>query len=169
MVCGEVPEVDVTVVDDLGFGERSGVGDLGRLVRFVLAEERQAGLWSVSVVLTDDPGLRRLHREFMGLDTETDVMTFPLTDGAPAPGDEQGGDVVVSVDRAAAQGPEHGHTTAAEVRFLVVHGLLHLCGWDDATEDQRAAMVARQAELLARFDQAGGTGQPGPPSSPRGR
>ena len=98
------------------------------------------------MALVDDRRLRGLHRDFMGIDEATDVMTFPSGEPGVA-----GGDIAVSVDRAAAQGPGFGHSAAEEAAFLVVHGLLHLLGWDDAADDDRAAMLARQQEIIGGF------------------
>ena len=124
------------------------VEQLERLVVFALqAEERGRG-WSVSVVLVGDPELQELHRRFMDIDEPTDCMTFPRD---PEDDDEPGGDIVISVDRAAEQGPEEGLTTAAEIAFLAVHGVLHLCDWDDQSADDRAAMHARQREINNQF------------------
>ena len=129
--------------------------DLRNLVDFALRREGATGTWSVAVVLTDDARLRALHRDFMGLDAPTDVMTFPLDGTDPGAEATQGGDVVVSVERAAEQAVEFGQAPAAEVRFLVVHGLLHLCGWDDTTDADRSRMLSRQAELLDDFHRTG--------------
>jgi probable rRNA maturation factor len=97
--------------------------------------------------LVDDDRLRALHREFMAIDEPSDVMTFPAdaSDGA------FGGDIAVSVDRASEQAAEFGNSQTGEIEFLLVHGLLHLSGWDDATEGERARMLDRQAQLLACF------------------
>ena len=118
------------------------------LARSVLAKEQATGSWTVSVALVDDGRIRDLHREFMAIDEATDVMTFPL-DEEPS---RSGGDIAISVDRAAEQGPEFGHSALQEIAFLVVHGLLHLCGWDDPDPDERARMLERQTELLTAFD-----------------
>jgi len=121
---------------------------LERLVVFALqAEERGRG-WSVSVVLVGDPELQELHRRFMDIDEPTDCMTFPRD---PEDDDEPGGDIVISVDRAAEQGREAGLTTATEIAFLAVHGVLHLCDWDDQSADDREAMHARQREIIDQF------------------
>jgi len=125
--------------------------EIPRLVRYVLDGEGATGAWTVAVVLTDDDRLRALHRDFMGIDGETDVMTFPAEDAAGPSGGRFGGDVIVSVERAAAQGPAFGQTAADEVRFLVIHGLLHLLGWDDDADDERGRMLRRQADLLTAF------------------
>jgi probable rRNA maturation factor len=122
-------------------------GQAEELAEFLLGAEGANGPWSVAVALVDDDRLRELHRDFMDIDEPTDVMTFP----AEIPG-AGGGDIVISVDRAAEQGPEHGHTAAEETIFLIAHGLLHLCGWDDASDRDRAAMLERQREIIAAFE-----------------
>ena len=128
------------------------LGALRDLVTFVLRQEGAAGRWAVAIVLTDDDRLRALHRDYMGLDSPTDVITFPLGDADPGPGASLGGDVVVSLERAADQAVAYGHTPGQEALFLVIHGLLHLWAWDDTTEAERARMLGRRAELLSAFN-----------------
>ncbi|MEA2528007.1 MAG: putative rRNA maturation factor [Thermomicrobiales bacterium] len=122
---------------------------LAALVEYALSAEGASGEWTVAVVLTGDEHLRQLHRDFMGIDEETDVMTFPLSEDGSR--DEQGGDIVISVDRAAEQGAEAGQTVADEIRFLAVHGVLHLCGWNDDTSERRNGMHARQTEIIGSY------------------
>jgi|SRR5579884_1627590 len=144
-------ETDVVVEVPLPAGVTPA--EIERLVPFVLRREGAKGEWAIAVVLTDNAHLQALHREFMGIDTPTDVMSFPVSEEPTGP--ERGGDVVVSVQRAIEQAPEFGTTPAEEVRFLVVHGLLHLLGWLDGTEAERSAMHLRQSELLRAFRAAG--------------
>ena len=139
-------DLELDVVRETEPGEPLGDERWAALARHVLAAEGAAGAWSVAVVLVDDARLQALHAEFMDIDEPTDVMTFPTGD-PHAPG----GDIVVSLDRAREQAPEFGLGFADEVRFLVVHGLLHLCDWDDATPEARARMLARGSELIASF------------------
>lgn len=127
---------------------------LDRLIRFVLAAEGSRGRWTVAVVLAGDERLQTLHRDFMGLDSPTDVITFPLGDEAGSADADRGGDIAVSVERAASQAGAFGQTAGEEVLFLVVHGLLHLCGWVDASDTDRDRMLERQSELIARFGAA---------------
>lgn len=133
---------------------------------------------TLSVILSDDAELAALNAQHMGHDGPTDVLSFPLLPpGAfpPHPGQRAGmtrrsdpefvlppgqrthlGDVVVSVERAAEQaasgrGGQGGDTTwsiADELRLLVTHGTLHVCGWDHADDDERDAMRALENELL---------------------
>jgi probable rRNA maturation factor len=123
------------------------------LLAFGLTAENAAGSWHVELVLGDDDLLRRLHREFMGLDSPTDIMTFP--DHEPdADESGSGGQIYISVERAAEQAADYGQTVSDEIAFLVLHGVLHLCGWDDATDGDRAAMLDHQARVLGAFHQA---------------
>lgn len=119
----------------------------------VLQAEGAAGDWTLGFRFVGDGEMQRMHREFMGLDSPTDIMTFPLDADVWAFGDEDtaetvGGDIVISVDTAASQASEGGWGVDDELRFLVVHGLLHLLGWDDHADADRAAMLDRQRALL---------------------
>ena len=122
----------------------------------VLDDEGQSGRWEGAFVLVDDDRLQALHQQFMGTDEPTDVMTFERSpeDGEP---DESGsmvhgGDIVISVDRAAEQAAEGGNTAEREVLFLAVHGMLHLTGWVDYSAEQRAAMLDRGESILRRLE-----------------
>jgi probable rRNA maturation factor len=127
-----------------------GEDRLENLTRFVLEDTGKTGTWAVAVVLTSDTHIQQLHRDFMGIDSPTDVMTFSSD---PVEGElEHGGDIVVSVELAEEQGTEHGLSKDEETEFLVVHGLLHLCGWDDRDDDDRGRMLECQTQLIRRFN-----------------
>jgi probable rRNA maturation factor len=129
---------------------------------------------SVTVVLTDDAELGDLNREHMGHRGPTDVLSFPMLE--PEAFDRTGtvagrsrrrgarrqprthiGDIAISVERAAEQaaqgrGGQTGHvrwSLSDELRLLVTHGTLHLCGWDHAEPAEEAAMRELEQELLA--------------------
>jgi rRNA maturation RNase YbeY len=121
---------------------------LEALATFVLSAEGATGLWEVTVALVDDVRLQSLHRDFMGLDTPTDIMTFP--NGEPA-AEIQGGELVISVDHAITQSVAWGLSPSEEIEFLTVHGLLHLCDWRDDTDEQRERMLSRQHELIDQW------------------
>lgn len=117
--------------------------ELERLASFIIQAEGGEGPWEVTVALVDDDRLQTLHRDFMGIDTPTDTMTFPLEDDRlPV----RGGDLAISVDHALACA--WGLSPADEIRFLVAHGLLHLLGWNDECDDERAQMLERQRTLI---------------------
>lgn len=79
----------------------------------------------ITCLISSDRELRRLNRRFLGNNYATDVLSFP-SDG--------GGEIAISADRAAAQASEYGHTLANEIRILMLHGVLHLAGYDHETD-----------------------------------
>ena len=108
----------------------------------------------ISLTFTDNTGIRVLNREFRQIDKATDVLSFPLTDyaGTDLPIDEPEvslGDIVISLERAAEQSMEFGHSFEREVAFLTVHSMLHLLGYDHVNSDEEdAEMRRRQREIL---------------------
>jgi probable rRNA maturation factor len=132
-----------------------------QLANAVLDAEGLDAPASLSVVIVDDTEIHALNRQFRAVDAPTDVLAFAddagaLDEGAPGArfvdGSDQDrylGDVIVSYPRACQQAAEQGHGVGAELRLLIVHGVLHLLGWDHATPAQEQAMWARQTEILA--------------------
>ena len=111
---------------------------LGRVASAALEAVGQAGA-EVSVTITNDRRLRALNRAYRGKDRATDVLSFPYDDeGGPL------GDVVVSVDRASAQAAERGHSLQRELELLVLHGALHVCGYDHETDDGEMDRLERR-------------------------
>lgn len=113
------------------------------LTRFVREAQSAVGLsGEVDVLLADDRSLRQLNRDFRGKDKVTDVLSFPAAEKFAA---AHAGDLAISLETAARQAREHGHSLSDEVRVLLLHGLLHLSGMDHETD--RGEMAAREAEL----------------------
>jgi probable rRNA maturation factor len=151
--------IEVEIQIEPGAPEGLSPALLRDLARFVLAQEGRAGPLAVSLVVIDDPTIADLHLRHMGLAGPTDVLTFALDEeDAFISGEETPllGEVVVSHETAAAQADAYGHDAAREVAFLCVHGLLHLLGYDDATDAERQAMLARQEALLSAFERQAG-------------
>jgi probable rRNA maturation factor len=108
----------------------------------------------VTLVISDDDHLQQLNRQFLGIDSPTDVLSFPAGYTDPDTGAPYLGDVLISYPRAEAQAAAAGHPIENELQLLVVHGLLHLLGHDHVEEDDKARMWAVQAAIL---DQLGVT------------
>lgn len=140
-------ELDFSLVTEAEPPANLDEDELERLAAFVIQSEGGEGGWEVTVALVGDDRLQALHRDFMGEDAPTDVMTFPLDEEG---GLLRGGDVVISVDHANAG--EWDLSPAEEIRFLIAHGVLHLLGWRDGTEKERARMLERQRALLKRWE-----------------
>ncbi len=129
---------------------------LGGLVEAVLrAEGRTRG--GVTLVITGDEEIRALNRDFLGNDAPTDVLSFPAEGSAEpfiVPEEEAAdylGDVIISFPTAARQAAEQGHAIEDELALLVVHGCLHLLGYDHADEESERQMWARQETILAAW------------------
>jgi probable rRNA maturation factor len=156
---------------DVRPGVRSPVGgaDLARVVAAALRAAHAPAPASIGLILSDDTELAALNTAHMGKSGPTDVLSFPLLppeafdDGAPFPGQPRPprtrlhlGDIVVSVERAIdqAESGRGGHTgdvrwsPAEELRLLVTHGTLHVCGMDHTEPAEEAAMRALERDLL---------------------
>jgi rRNA maturation RNase YbeY len=103
---------------------------------------------SLGIVLADHETVHRLNREFLAHDYVTDVLSFSLDEEATADRVIDG-EVYVDLDTAAERAPEFGTTFEDEARRYVVHGLLHLMGYDDATDAERAAMRRLEDHYLS--------------------
>jgi probable rRNA maturation factor len=129
-------------------------------VAAVLGSEAVAPEASLSVVLTDDTEIQALNRQYRGVDAPTDVLAFgnDATEKAfPTAPDEPPylGDIVVSLPQARFQAEEQGHTLQRELRLLVVHGVLHLLGYDHDSPETESAMWRKQDEILRVLEEAG--------------
>ena len=121
---------------------------------------RQEGiaLAELSVALVDDPEIHAINREFLAHDFATDVISFLLSE--PPPGRPQAawpanwpleGELVISTQTAARDAAQHGWSPGAELILYAVHGLLHLCGYDDLTDDARPLMRTRERLLMTEL------------------
>ena len=121
----------------------------------------------VSVTLTDHEATREINREHRGIDSPTDVLSFPMVDYErpadfdgledraedyfnPETGELMLGDIVVSVDKVEEQAEKYGHSRERELAFLVAHSMLHLFGYDHMEEEERLLMEKKQEEILER-------------------
>ncbi|MGA7732596.1 MAG: rRNA maturation RNase YbeY [Chloroflexia bacterium] len=152
----------ITVQVDERYEERVDAGALHSLAIQVLRAEGRAGPLELGVVVTTDDEVLALNRQYLGHDYKTDVISFGMEDEEPevaflTPAERPPylGDVVISYDRAAEQALEYGHSIEQEVATLLVHGVLHLLGWDDSDEEARARMHARQDSLMRNVKQVG--------------
>lgn len=122
---------------------------LERAALTVLAHQSADG--DLTIVLTDDAQLRELNRDYLGIDAPTDVLSFPASETDPETGHRYLGDILISVPRAGEQARAAGHALEDEAQLLVVHGALHLLGYDHAGVDEKARMWQAQAEILERL------------------
>lgn len=121
---------------------------LERAAFAVLQREKIPASADVSIVIEGDEKLQELNSQFLGVAAPTDVLSFPSGETDPETGHAYLGDILISFPRAASQANAAGHSVAAELQLLVVHGALHLIGYDHASSAEKADMWAVQKEIL---------------------
>jgi probable rRNA maturation factor len=119
-------------------------GRLREIARAVLAGEGVATA-AISLAFVDNPTIHRLNKQLLDHDEPTDVLTFPMS----GPGAKTlEGEIVIGAEVARAQAAERGHDEQAELALYVIHGLLHLCGFDDKTASAARRMRERERHYL---------------------
>ncbi len=108
----------------------------------------QSARGDLTVVLADDARLQKLNHDYLGIDAATDVLSFPASEADPETGTPYLGDILISIPRADEQSRSAGHSLQSEVQLLVVHGVLHLLGYDHADAEEKSKMWKAQAEIL---------------------
>ena len=103
------------------------------------------------VLVVNDKRIAELNRTFRKVAAPTDVLAFSMREGQRIEGSfNLLGDVVISAERALSQAMDRGHSLERELSFLLVHGLLHLLGWDDTTEADQKRMLRVQEKILKK-------------------
>ena len=135
----------------------------------VLDMEGCAADIEVGLTITDSKGIHELNKEFRGIDSPTDVLSFPnvsyenagdfsvllgeqlvdLLD--PDTGKIMFGDIVINEDRVRSQAEDYGHSVKREFAFLVAHSMLHLCGYDHMEEEEAKVMEKKQEDVLGKL------------------
>lgn len=102
----------------------------------------------LSILFDNDSRIQQLNQEFMGIDAPTDVLAFPAGHLDPDTGRVYLGDVIISLPQAKNQADQAGHSLAAEINLLAVHGVLHLLGYDHDEPEEKAKMWSAQTQIL---------------------
>ena len=147
--------------EKVNLGHRNAAALIRRAAEDALRAEGIEVPCLISVMLTDGEGIREINREFRGIDRETDVLSFPLNElqpGAfdaslcerdPDTGEVMLGDMMISLPACEKQGEEYGHGFNREIRYLTVHSVLHLLGYDHLDEgEHKRRMRAREKAIV---------------------
>lgn len=142
-------------------GHNNSAALIKKAVNMALTAEGIVENCIVSVMLTDDEGIRRVNREFRGIDSATDVLSFPMNELSPGDFDARNcerdmdsgalllGDMMISIPRCEKQGEEFGHGYDREIMYLTVHSILHLLGYDHVDEgEMKKQMRAREKAIM---------------------
>jgi probable rRNA maturation factor len=116
-----------------------------------LKHQKASPKTNLSIVLTDNRRLRKLNRDYLGIDAPTDVLSFPASEPDPETGTCYLGDILISVPYAAKGAKKAGHPLESELQLLVVHGVLHLLGHEHAKPKEKARMWKAQREILTKL------------------
>jgi len=138
-----------------------GVMDGGwvkKIVRQILKAEEVAPPYEVSLVFADSETVQQLNRDYRGVDEPTDVLAFYMLPqkevddsfALPPDGVTRLGEVIISYPQAVEQAREQGHSTERELALLVIHGILHLLGYDHEEPEEESKMRERERELLEK-------------------
>lgn len=137
---------------------------VSQVVEKVLAYEECEEDYEVSVSFVDNEEMRSLNNEYRGIDKETDVLSFPMlefVEGELGEEDEDAeyideelalGDIVISMEKVREQSEEYGHSFQRELAFLLVHGMLHLLGYDHEDEAAEKGMFDKQEAILKEMN-----------------
>lgn len=142
-------------------GHNNSAALIRKAVNMALEAEKVDVPCVISVMLTDEEGIRSVNKEFRGIDRATDVLSFPMNELTPGEFDPEGcerdmdtgaillGDMMISVPRCEEQGDEFGHGYEREIMYLTVHSVLHLLGYDHVDEgEMKKQMRAREKEIM---------------------
>ena len=135
-----------------------------RVMEQVLADEGIALDVMVGVSFVEPERIREINRDFRGIDSVTDILSFPMIEGYlrdagkrqllgctdPETGAVELGDLVICVQRAVEQAADYGHSVRRELGYLSAHGMLHLMGYDHETEEERAVMRQKEEAALTK-------------------
>lgn len=144
------PAYDITITSE---GD-TAVPAAARLIESIKAALRRHESTSarINLALVNDDVMAELNQKHRRHEGPTDVLTFDLRDDGLEAGTDArqvDGEIVVSVDTAAREAADHGHTEEAELALYAVHGTLHLLGYDDAGEAESAEMHKMEDEILS--------------------
>lgn len=133
---------------DEGFQAQNYEGALTEAAQSSLRHLKQPENAEITIVLGDDAQIQALNREHLGVDAPTDVLAFPFEGEDPESEGPYLGDLIISQPRAALQAEAAGHPIKHELQLLVIHGVLHLLGYDHHEAEEKEKMWEAQAAIL---------------------
>lgn len=157
--CAIISSVDINVLIDEEFAPLVSGAWLRNIAEQVLSLQGLGPETEVGLVITGQERVQALNRDYLGKDIPTDVIAFYMQDDRaetepfvlPPDGVNHLGEVIISYPQAVIQAAEQGHPADREVAILVIHGILHLLGYEDETPPLRQQMAAREQEILSRI------------------
>ncbi len=155
--------MEISVLIDEGFEGYLEVGWLQSVAERVLAVQNAGSETEMGLVIANQEKVKQLNRSYRGKDEPTDVLAFSMLPaeqmpgaGFPQPPDgvRHLGEVIISYPQAVIQAEEHQHSVKRELAILIIHGVLHLLGYDHETPELEQQMIAREREILSYIEGA---------------
>ena len=143
--------IEIVIAHDLNGIDQIDTPALTGLAAGVLEITGTAARSAFSLKITGDEEIQALNRDYLGKDAPTDVLSFPVAFDDPESGSPYLGDIIISLPTARQQAESGGHAVEDEIQLLLVHGMLHLLGYDHTTPEEKAAMWALQDRILTQL------------------
>ena len=130
----------------------TGLGNLARLREWInaIAKKEKHQIERIAYFFVSDEELLKINREYLGQDDLTDILTFPYSYNPIS------ADIYISYDRVADNSSTHNCPQEEELRRVIIHGVLHMCGWTDKTKADSLAMRQREDECLSMWEASKG-------------
>jgi probable rRNA maturation factor len=150
--------MEINVLVDDSFREHFDSRWLKKLTEKILSSQKVAAGVEVGVVIVGQERIKELNSKYLGENEPTDVLSFPMrpeesTAFIPPPdGVEHLGEVIISYPQAVKQAEEHSHSVKRELAVLLVHGVLHLLGYDHGEPDEEQVMKERESDILSYIE-----------------
>jgi probable rRNA maturation factor len=157
-------EHEISVKIDPALKTAPKTSALKKVVKQILETVNIDGIVELSVVFTDNDTIQNLNRQYRNIDSPTDVLAFQMYPGdradetdfiMPPDSIRHLGEVIISYPQAAIQAKEYRHSTRHEIKILLIHGILHLLGYDHEIPDEEAAMRMKEEEILRKLTEPG--------------
>lgn len=151
--------VEIEFVDETESIDENKQANFSELLQLAAEMEEVNPNAEVSITFVDNARIQEINRDYRGIDKPTDVISFALEEEGEGEivvvGDDDLptvlGDIIVSIPKAEEQAKDYGHSFERELGFLLVHGFLHLLGYDHLNEEDEKKMFSRQEEILQQF------------------
>jgi probable rRNA maturation factor len=150
--------MEINILIEEGIEAEAGADWLQRVVDNSLLAENMPPHVEISLVVTGQERMQELNRQYRGQDRPTDVLSFAMSESSedepaafigPPDGLLHLGEIIVSYPQSVIQAQEHGHSIKKEMAILIIHGVLHILGYDHEKPDMEAKMLAREKDILA--------------------
>jgi probable rRNA maturation factor len=154
--------MEINILIEEGIEVEPDAGWMQTIIEKTLAADNLPNAVEVSLLITNQERIQELNREYRGKDRPTDVLSFsmseqkqesePTTFIGPPDGLLHLGEVIISYPQAVIQAREHRHSIKREMAILIIHGVLHILGFDHEKPKMEPAMSAKEKEILAELE-----------------